>query len=88
MKVKARNVGDGELSAPGDYQFRSINGEVLGMGFVCPCGCGNESWLPVTEPGPVWAWDGNVDAPTLTPSILNRFCKYHGFLTNGVFESC
>lgn len=22
------------------------------------------------EPGPVWGWDGNVDAPTFTPSVL------------------
>jgi hypothetical protein len=44
-----------------------------------------------------WNWDGNVDAPTLTPSILHTKrvdgvypdgCGWHGYLTAGEFTSC
>lgn len=69
--------------------------------FVCP-GCksaGREGYeglhmLPVNSPHidkPSWDWDGNLEFPTLTPSILTRgghlgkngVC--HSFLKNGVF---
>lgn len=35
----------------------------------------------------IWAWDGNEDKPTLTPSI---HCTgiWHGYLTNGRLVSC
>lgn len=64
--------------------------------FVCP-GCAEDGstglhMLPVnsTEHQPSWTWDGNLDAPTVTPSILTskddpaRRC--HSFLKAGVFE--
>lgn len=34
-----------------------------------------------------WGWDGNEDAPTLTPSIADP-CGYHGHLVAGVLEPC
>lgn len=34
-----------------------------------------------------WAWDGNEDAPTLAPSILNP-SEWHGHLVAGVLRSC
>lgn len=52
--------------------------------FVCP-GCIREAqhstglhMLPVnsTVKSPSWSFDGNVDAPTLSPSILTK--TYHG----------
>lgn len=52
--------------------------------------------LPVSgdvPPGvPRWDFDGNLDAPTLTPSILTRIRRAdgefvcHSFLRNGVWE--
>jgi Family of unknown function (DUF6527) len=44
---------------------------------------GEEGDLP---PGPCWQWDGNLEAPTFTPSLLvgkdtDRVC--HSFITNG-----
>lgn len=66
--------------------------------FVCP-GCvagGPEGYagvhaLPVnvTEDigKPSWTWDGNLETPTLSPSILSQgYCRCHSFLRNGVFE--
>ena len=48
--------------------------------------------LPISEPGsPKWDFDGNLDAPTLAPSILTRTNRpeefiCHSFLRAGVFE--
>lgn len=40
--------------------------------------------LPVSagEKKPVWQWDGNREAPTLSPSI-NVIGRWHGFLKAG-----
>lgn len=53
---------------------------------------------PVVSDGrDTWEWDGNREAPTLTPSILkwqlDKHGKrvgehWHGYLTAGVFKLC
>lgn len=69
--------------------------------FVCP-GCeamdggSGAHLLPVNteEKKPSWTWDGNLDAPTLSPSILTHYeygekkqqRRCHSFLRNGIFE--
>lgn len=64
------------------------------LAFVCP-GCDDTHsglhMLPVntTEHSPSWDWDGNLEAPTLTPSILTKWMGTtvcHSFLRAGVFE--
>jgi hypothetical protein len=41
-----------------------------------------------------WGWDGNMEHPTLTPSIFHDFDRpqssvaWHGFLRAGRFEGC
>lgn len=57
--------------------------------FECP-GCGVPHGLAVGEgDGPRWGWDGNVDAPTFTPSVLVNFtyagkpAVCHSFVTGG-----
>lgn len=77
--------------------------EYKALAFVCP-GCertplfGGLHQLPVEGDAngkPVWNWDGNLEAPTLNPSILTKMGPYvdgkstgicHSFLRNGVFE--
>ena len=65
--------------------------------FMCP-GC--KVWgasglhiLPVNVSGsidrPSWTWDGNLELPTLSPSILSHYRdgdRCHSFLRNGLFE--
>ena len=62
--------------------------------FCCP-GCAERGgdgihMLPVNSAvkTPSWVWDGNLDAPTLSPSILTRTddTVCHSFLRAGVFE--
>lgn len=61
------------------------------IAYTCPCGCGAVGAISVKKGQKIpqhWEWDGNVQAPTLTPSILKKFgCCWHGFLTGGVFIS-
>lgn len=68
------------------------------LAFICP-GCytfGEYNtglhMLPINtdKTSPAWTWDGNLDSPTISPSILtgkntpSRRC--HSFLTQGIFE--
>ncbi len=53
-------------------KLRSIEGGRLG--YWCQ-GCESIHEVRVSQmgavpPGPIWTWDGNVDAPTLSPSVL------------------
>lgn len=81
-----------DLVAPGSFMFDEGMRSLI---YVCPCGCGSEGALtlrPVREgsdPHPSWEWNGNPDLPSLTPSILRTLgCKWHGYLTDGVFRPC
>lgn len=69
--------------------------------FSCP-GCSDTGitglhLLPINSAthSPSWDWDGNLESPTLSPSILTRTPPYvegkpsgicHSYLRNGVFE--
>lgn len=83
---------DDHRGTPGAIDLRTFDGagRVAGIGFICPCGCGQEGWLPFRpEPSPSWEWDGNREKPTLRPSVLQRNgCRWHGWLRAGVWEGC
>lgn len=69
-----------------------------------PCGRGLWVWCPGCDeahrprvvgedgslpPGPCWEWDGNVEAPTISPSLLTasvRGRRCHSFIRAGVWE--
>lgn len=83
MKSMIRTVTDGPL------RYEALM-------FVCP-GCATEDnatglhILPVNtkEKSPSWDWDGNLESPTVNPSILtgkgtNKIC--HSWLKSGVFQ--
>lgn len=59
--------------------------------FTCPCGCGTTHCIPLCEGEKIahaWLWNGNKEKPTLTPSIFCQTpCKWHGYLTDGIFKS-
>ncbi len=51
--------------------------------FYCP-GCKAEHWFRVDGPEPVWSFNGDVDSPTITPSLSvssQHLC--HSFITHG-----
>jgi hypothetical protein len=64
----------------------------VALEFVCPCGCGAVGGVNVSigsKEQHAWLWDGNKEKPTLTPSIQQTTpCRWHGFLTAGIFRQC
>jgi len=83
-------------SVPGDWVIRWVDvapgDRIYGMDFICPCGCGDKDYLPLTlapKQEDHWLWDGNLEAPTIAPSLARRTpCKWHGFLEQGRWNWC
>jgi hypothetical protein len=80
---------DAVRAKPGAFEFYvDGTGATAGMIYCCPCGCGATGSLAFRpRPSPSWEWDGNRDAPTLSPSV-HHVGHWHGYLRNGVWESC
>lgn len=63
-----------------------------GLTFFCPgCDAIHTVWTNEHNrgPGPRWTFDGNVDFPTFSPSILVSFgerTKCHSFIRNGEIQ--
>lgn len=71
--------------------------EGVGLACDCPCGCGVQLFVHFENPidgkpydtnSPQWKREGDLfENMTLRPSIKRmNGCKWHGYLTNGVFE--
>jgi len=93
--IRAKRVtGFDEAKSPGEFWWSGDPPKRLT--FVCPSGCGSIGGVMVAKDmadrdgkHPVWGWNGDLDRPTVTPSIqFLSGCKWHGFLTDGVFRSC
>lgn len=74
------------------YQSPADSVPPYGMMFVCPCGCGERSYLAFDnneQPHPRWKFSGSRDKPTLSPSVhaIGFPCKWHGWLRVGQWES-
>jgi hypothetical protein len=83
-----------------DCRLEGYPGATAHILFVCPNGKRCAVLLGPTQvdrPTPdglcIWAWDGNRDRPTITPSInciaekdgkATGGCGWHGFITAGV----
>lgn len=97
MSVRARHLTEGWPSQPGEfvYETRRDYEGATGLIFACPCGCGDVSGItfdlvPEWRPGePRWHWNGDEDAPTLSPSLhKTEGCRWHGWLRAGEFVPC
>lgn len=70
---------------------RRADGTIGGLHFICPCGCGRESYLPARGRGHPREWDfsGPDDSLTVSPSVQQvGGCQWHGWLTAGEWVSC
>lgn len=85
----AMAAGSVAFAKQGPYGKPDIEWDV--MWYVCPCGCGSHGCLPVgngfkPDHGVVgratWHWDGNREAPTLSPSV-HHVGHWHGWLKAG-----
>lgn len=73
----------------------NTDGSPYGVSFVCP-GCGETHVIPTGTSRNAWSFNGDMDAPTLSPSILayphpalneagERYetARCHSFVTDG-----
>jgi hypothetical protein len=68
---------------------KRVDGTIHALHFTCPCGCGACGATPVYAGSNGWCWNGDLEKPTLTPSIkMLSPCGWHGYLTDGVFKRC
>lgn len=93
-KMDGNGFAVNETLAPGTAQWlwNWDDTQVRGLMFMCPCNCKVirsvnviQAGLAKGPPPPgTWAWDGNMNQPTLQPSIqVTSGCKWHGHLTAG-----
>ncbi len=82
-------------SQPGYFEIRGRASEKHGwITYNCPCGCARPTSLPLYPTsmfgtgGHGWNWDGNLEAPTINPSIRHLDgCLFHGHLHAGRWSS-
>jgi len=85
---------EGFKAKPGDFAWQTNSDDgVRWLRFITP----GEHYgrIPVHRSGepppavhvPYWAWDGNEDRPTLSPSV-HCIGAWHGFFTAGRMVSC
>jgi hypothetical protein len=81
-----------QAAIPGSVYF-DVTSDPAAMWFFCPCGCEGPSRIPVgrnAKPviSPSWSWNGSLSEPTLSPSVHNLLCGWHGWLRDGYWEAC
>jgi hypothetical protein len=73
---------------PGSAEWsRNTRDEIVGLRFVCPCGCGSIGDLSIVPGygGSVWKLaNGDYDHPMLEPSVQKTSpCGWHGYVERG-----
>lgn len=74
----ARIIRDVKQNTPDDPEYL----------FECP-GCGCMHWFKTTGNSPRWTFNGDVEKPTITPSIVadpNGDRRCHSFVTDGMIQ--
>jgi hypothetical protein len=86
-----RIADKGDVDNVGEFAWGDENGvRYIMIALPCPRADAPDNYimnyLPVINggnmPGKRWGWDGNEDAPTLTPSI-HCIGHWHGWVRNG-----
>lgn len=77
---------------PGAIHF-DLAGAEMALWFFCPCGCGTKSRISIgrdVKPTctPSWEFRGTLNDPTLSPSVNQTLCGWHGWLRGGYWEAC
>lgn len=81
-------MSDTKEPRPNGWAIRFYpDGTPGGVAFDCP-GCGSDSYVPIRNDDTGWVWNGNKEYPSLTPSLGQRCCGWHGYLTDGKLVAC
>ena len=100
LMITGRDKRDRILKRPGAFYYVTRHGKRVGMTHSCPCGCGTLGYLNFGENRkPRWTLTGPEDAPTFEPSVAMaasaddtnvRYdgCHWHGYLRDGLWNSC
>lgn len=83
------------LKTPGSFHIdltKVADDGSLAMWFFCPCGCDAPSRIPIREgakpfTSPSWSWNGSLSEATLSPSVHQLNCGWHGWLRAGYWEA-
>jgi len=71
------------------HKYVSKDYSEVNMNFFCP-GCGYDHSYRIQGKGPTWNWDGKMDKPTFTPSLLvnqsHPKSTCHLYVRDGVIE--
>lgn len=85
--IRQRETID-DVAMRGDYAFM-FGPDGIPHGLVLRCvGCGQETAIPFashTDHPPSWTFDGNLECPTLAPSLMCRCCSAHGWIRQGLW---
>ena len=85
--INTRAVVSGGMEQPGDFAFADDFSTL----YIWLPGVSGPDAVAVQKGDPggprVWGWDGDVDRPTLQPSI-HMPGAWHGYLRAGRLESC
>lgn len=75
------------------YDFTDDQGAIIHSQIWIDCpGCGITHGLCIfnTSPGPLWGWNGSLESPTFTPSLLCNGdypeSRCHSFITDGKIQ--
>jgi hypothetical protein len=76
---------------PVESSFEERKGETVGYEIFCPgCKCGHCFYVKPPHKdgtGPVWTFDGNMEKPTFSPSMLVRgVTTCHSYVRKGMIE--
>lgn len=107
--VQGKRIPDGQMpKEPGEWRYHRwtyMGDDTEYWGILCRLpepGFGlhsvtirrTGSQMPVPPKRPSWEWDGNIEKPTLSPSIKSlggdngKTEMWHGHLVAGVFVGC
>jgi len=72
------------------WKVLNYKDELVGYGFYCMgCECSHVFYTSIQENRSVWRFDGNMESPTFSPSLLNTYPngdRCHLFLKGGKIQ--
>lgn len=91
--MKAKRIEDNKTAKkPGEFSYMTKpTGDICGMSLCGPDGEYGRIYFenhPNAADRQTWKWDGNLESPTLHPSVdMSHYGGWHGWLKSGVLTN-